>query len=65
MSQEKSSLDMFHTDLNNISHPGITDVVSEGQEDTDNFVTFKSSSYADLITAKQIAKTHHQLDVKR
>ena len=63
LSQEKTSLNMFHADLNNISHPGITDVASESHEDNDNFVAFKSSSYADLITAKQIVKAQ-QFDMK-
>ena len=56
----KNDLDMFHADLNSTSHQGITDygADSEGQDGNENFVAFKSSSCADLITAKHVAKAH-------
>ena len=44
-------MDMFNAELNNRSA-----VESDGIEGYENFMAIKSSSFTDLITAKQITK---------
>lgn len=58
-SQEKSALDMFNAELNNLSA-----AASDGIDGHEKFMAIKSSSYADLVTAKQITKAN-KFEAKR